>query len=323
VSARAATAFQRNVEHVQDGYTAAAIVASGSVAGAIADTLRAKVRDAIKDAPDGTKYLDVPTDIVRADGSVPGRAEATALAVLALAGDPGAPVADLGSTLLGRYDPLLGWGDGRANLACMQAVIELFKTPVPSNVTITLTMDGKPITSGTLDGAKLRDVLVLDAPAPGLAGSHEWQLTAEPAVPGLGFSLTAHAWTPWPKQPVTGGLELAIPAAQAATVGKPSEIAIAAIAPSGIALHVQHALPAGVQVDTPSLQALVDAGTIQRFQSADGKVDLYVGPLQPGQTFTARYKVIPTLGGTLHTAASLIEAGGTAYHAPPATWTIR
>ncbi len=324
VGVKAGGAFERNLAHVTDGYTAAAIIASG-VGGKVADTLRAKVLEGVKDNADGTKHLDVPSGVVRADGSVPSRAEATALAVLALASDPkAAPVlAELGSTLLGSYDPLFGWGDGRANLACLTAVLELFKQPVPDNVKITLTMDGKPVTTGALSGAQLRDVLVLEAAAPGLAGSHTWQLTAEPAVPGLGFSLTAHAWTPWPKQAVKGGLELALPSTIAASVGKPQSITLTAIAPSGMPMHIQQALPAGVQIDKPSLDALVSAGTLTRYQVADGKLDLYVPPLQPGQTWSASYRAIPTLGGTLRTTASLIEAESTQVFVPPSTWTIR
>jgi hypothetical protein len=205
----------------------------------------------------------------------------------------------------------------------MQAVLELFKAPLPDHVAITLTMDGKPITSGTLEGAKLRDVLILGAAAPGLSGKHEFVLTAEPAVPGLGFSITAEAWTPWEKQTVTNGLELAIPATMTATVGKPTNVKLTAIAPAGMPLHLQQALPAGVQIDAPSLQALVDDGQIERFQAADGKLDLYVGALDPGKTFAVSYRVIPTLGGTLHTSASLIESGGTRFYVPPTTWTIR
>jgi hypothetical protein len=50
---------------------------------------------------------------------------------------------------------------------------------------------------------------------------------------------------------------------------------------------------------------------------------MYLRPLQPGQTFTAKYKVTPTLAGTLHSAASLIETGTTSYHVPPIEWTIK
>ncbi len=323
VQARAAGAFARTAGQVEDAFTAAAIVASGSVKGELAQTLKQRVLAGIKSSPDGAKYLDVADGVVRADGSAPSRAEATALAVLALTGDAKAPLADLGTTLLGSYAPVYGWGDGVANLACMRAVLELFKAPLPASVKITLTMDGTPITSGQFASAQLKDVLVLDGPAPGMSGSHVWGLQAEPAVPGLGYSLALQSWVPWENQPAQAGLELALPAKLAGTVGKPTEIAITAIAPSGIPVHIQQALPAGVQADRPSLEALVTAGIVQRFELSDGKVDLHLAPLNPGQTFAATYKVIPTLAGTLRTSASLIEAGHTRFHVPPSLWTIR
>lgn len=325
VSFKARGAFERNLAHIQDGYTAAAIVASGAVEGALAETLRDKVRTAIKDDPDGTKYLEVAAGSVRADGQVPSRIEATALAVLALDGDPKAPLADLGGALLGAYSPERGWGDGRANLACMQAVLALFRTPVPEGVKITLLMDGVPVTEGTLDRAALREVLALEAAAPaGFAGAHEWKIVAEPAVPGLGFSLALRGWVPWSKQTTQAGLEMTMePAAVTGQVGKPVEITINAIAPSGIAVELVQSLPAGVQVDTPSLQALVAGGTITSFEAADGKLELTIPPLSPGQTFSARYKVIPTLAGTLRSAASTISAGSTTFHVPPSAWTIK
>jgi hypothetical protein len=113
-----------------------------------------------------------------------------------------------------------------------------------------------------------------------------------------------------------------VPATTSATVGKPQPITLTAIAPSGMPLHIQHALPAGVQIDKPSLDALVASGTIARFTVADGKLDLHVNALQPGQTWSATYRAIPTLGGTLRTAASVIEAGSTRIYVPPSVWTI-
>jgi hypothetical protein len=325
VRARAAGAFARTLDQVTDPYTAAAILASGAATDELATTLRERVRAGIEASEDGAKYLAVPADVVRADGAIPSRAEATALAVLALAGTPDAPLADLGTTLLGAYTPGWGWSDGVANLACMRAVLELFKTPLPDAVTITLSLDGTPVATGRFAGDKLKDVLALDVPAiaGGIAGAHQWSITAEPAMPGLGYALALHAWLPWDKQATTGGLELALPGKLAGTVGKPIDIALTAIAPSGMPVHLRHALPAGVQPDRPSLEALVDAGRLERFEIADGKVDLHLVPLQPGQTFTATYKVIPTLAGTLRSQASSIQAGTTTFHVPPTEWTIR
>ncbi|HEU4732912.1 MAG TPA: alpha-2-macroglobulin family protein, partial [Kofleriaceae bacterium] len=322
---RAAGAFARTAEQVTDGYTAAAILASGAVTGELAEALRKRVSAAIKTGADGAAYLEVGEGVVRADGKIPSRVEATALAVLALAGDARALAAlgDLGTTLLGAYSLERGWGDGRVNLVAMQAVLALFKAPLPSSVTVTLAMDGTPVVRGTLEGAKLHDVLALVGPAPGLAGEHAWTLTAEPPVPGLGYSLALDSWLPWDRQAVHEGLELALPERMAGTVGKPLELTVTAVAPSGIPLHIQQALPAGVQVDTPSLEAQVAAGTIERFVAADGTLDLHAPALAPGKTFSLTYRVVPTLGGTLRTGASLIEAGAARFHVPPSEWTIQ
>jgi uncharacterized protein YfaS (alpha-2-macroglobulin family) len=323
VQARAAGAFARTADQVTDGFTAAAILASDAVTGELAATLRKRVRGAIKTTGDGAAYLEVDSGVVRADGAIPTRTEATALAVLALQGDATAPLADLGTTLLGAYSIERGWGDGRVNLVAMQAVLALFKTPLPSTVTVTLHMDGKPIVRGTLEGAKLRDVLTLDAAAPGLAADHEWTVVAEPAVPGLGYSLALDSWLPWDKQPIHAGLELALPPHIEAAVGKALDLTITAVAPSGIPLHVQQALPAGVQIDTPTLEARVAAGAIERFVAADGTLDLYAPPLEPGKTFTLAYRVVPTLAGALHSGASLLEAGTNQVHVPPTEWSIK
>ncbi|HVV83512.1 MAG TPA: alpha-2-macroglobulin family protein [Kofleriaceae bacterium] len=324
VAIRASGVFERYDGQIDDAYTAAAILTSGAVSPAQADRLRARVREAITADADGARYLEAGDGVVRADGVVPSRAEATAQAALALAGDPAssAIVADLGATLLGSYDPAVGWGDGRANLVCMRAVVELFRTPITSPVTVTLTMDGHAIASGTLAADKLRDVLTLEAPAPGLAGAHEWKVTAEPAVPGLGYALALDAWVPWPTGERSAGLELSAPPTMTAQVGKPAEVALRAVAPSGLPLELRYGLPAGVQADTPSLEALVNAGTITRFVTADDGVTLEAPALNPGQTFNATFRVIPTLVGTLHGPASSIAGAGTTVHVPPSTWTV-
>jgi hypothetical protein len=326
VAMRAAGAFERNSEQVQDPYTAATILASGGAKGAFAEKLRERVRNGLKAELDGSMYLDVPTGVVRSDGAVPSRVEATALAVLALQGDPKAPMADLGATLLGSYSPERGWGDGRANLSCMQAVVELFKTPVPEGVKISLLMDGVPVTEGTLNREALKEVLTLEAPAPatGLAGSHTWKIVAEPPVPGLGYSLALKGYVPWKKQTTEQGLEMEVTGTtQAAQVGKPVELTLVATAPSGNEVKIVQSLPAGVQIDTASLDALVTEGTVTKFEAAEGKLELTMPPLDPGQLYTVKYKVIPTLAGTLRSAASTISMGSTKFSVPPMQWTVR
>jgi hypothetical protein len=322
VAVRAAGAFERNAALVEDPYTAAAILAAGGATGAFADALRTRVIDAIETSEDGAKFVSPGDGVLRADGTLPSTLDATAMAVLALAGDPKAPVADLGATLLGSYDPGRGWGDGRTNLIAIRAVLELFKAPLPDRVAITLLMDGAPVATGALTRDNIREVLSLDAPAPGLAAAHEWKIVAEPAVPGLGYALSLHTWSPWTADPSGGGVELLVPSSITAAVGKATPLTITALTPGGLELHVTHALPTGVQVDTASLDALVTAGTISRYETSDNLVELFAPPQPAATVFSATYRAVPTLAGTLHTTESTLSAGGATFHFPPATWTV-
>src|SRR5690606_36063099 len=149
------------------------------------------------------------------------------------------------------------------------------------------------------------------------SGSHEFSITAQPAPPGIGFSVALREWWQWRMQTSHQGLELYLTPNIDLTVGKPADLAVTALPPANGTVYLRHAPPADVPPERPRLEALVTAGQLSRFEVAVGKVELYVNPLQPGQVFTAKYKVIPTLAGTLHAAASLIETGTTTFHVPP------
>lgn len=324
-TALASGALERNREHVKDGYTAASLLASGVVTGAARDSLRAQVRDALKKREDGAAYLPVEPGVVAADGEVPSEAEATALAVLGLEGDDQAPLADLGASLLAGYGPARGWGSGRANRLALKAVVSLFKAPLPASVRVVLERDGKPVAEGTYDAKALREVLALEALATGSAGAHAWTVRAEPAVPGLGFALALSAAVPW-KQQAQGGLELAVDSPREARVGQPVEVTVQASTPSGLALELRHGLPAGVQVDSASLDALVASGSVSSWTSEDGAVTLKLPPRGQGETFQARFRVIPTLAGTLQAGASslrVVARPELVSYVPPATWAVR
>jgi hypothetical protein len=88
-------------------------------------------------------------------------------------------------------------------------------------------------------------------------------------------------------------------------------------------VKIVQSLPAGVQVDTPSLDALVNAGTLTKFEAAEGKLELTMPPLEPGQHYDFKYKVIPTLAGTLRNAASTISMGTTKFSVPPMQWNVK
>lgn len=320
---RAGGAFARSLALIDDPYTAAAILVSGAITDADAERLRERVRGALVRDEAGA-HLPVPEGAVRGDGAAPSPLEATALAALALAGDAKAPLADLGTTLLGSYSPAGGWGDGRTNLLALRAVLALFDKPIPAGVRLSLFSGDRQVTSGTLTADKLREALVLEAPAPGLASEGRWRIVAEPAVPGLAYALTLSTYVPWQPSPPRG-LELRAPATVRAAVGKPVKVALTAVAPSGQPLTLRYPLPAGVQPDRAALEALRDAGAIASFTADDAAVELALGELEPGQLVALELALVPTLAGTLHAQASSLTATalGERHEAAPATWTVQ
>ena len=325
VTLKAAGAFERHVGRIGDPYTAAALLASGAVTGSVAEGLKKQVKDALKASEDGAQYLPVPDGVVRADGATPSTFEATALAILALEGDSTAPLADLGTYLLSGYSALWGWGDGRANLVCLRAAVRLFKDPVPAGVTVTLSRDGRELARGTLSASTLTNVLSLSADAAGSAGVHRWSLKAEPPVPGLGYAFTLVAFTPWKDVP-GAGLELTTDVPKELSVGRAAELGVTAAVPANLASVLALSLPAGVQADTPSLDALVSSGKVTRYETEDGRVTLHLPPLSAGAVFTAAVKVVPTLAGTLHAAPSALSPEGRPQQGrsfAPTTWVVR
>ena len=104
------------------------------------------------------------------------------------------------------------------------------------------------------------------------------------------------------------------------------DVDVKAVAPSGVASQIRQSLPAGVQADRASLEKLKADGAITDFEVEDGVIELDVPARQPGEVFAARYRVIPTLAGTLHASASTIapqDHPELAYELPPQVWTVQ
>lgn len=324
VTLRASGAFERNAARIADAYTAAAILASGAITGGVGDTLRKMVLKKLAQSSDGGKYLPVGPGVVRADGVAPSTYEATAMAILALQDVKDAPLADLGTYLLSGYSTYSGWGDGRANLVALRAAVRLFKEPVPPGVKITLERDGQPLTTGLLDAAALQDVLSMDADATGSGGAHTWTLRAEPAVPGLGYSLQLISYAPWKDEP-GGGLELQTALPKAIKVGLPSDVKLTAAMPGGTPMKLEFSLPAGVQADSTSMTKLVSDGAITRYETEDGLLTLHLPPQGNGALWETHLQVIATLAGTLHSGASSLAPEGNPgkkKEFAPVTWRV-
>jgi hypothetical protein len=323
VAIRASGFFERNAGRIQDPYSAAAVLASGAADEGLQAKLGKLVSGAIKARPDGSRVLEVPAGVVRADGQRPSAVEASALAVLALEKQAGAPLSDLGAAIIAGYSPSRGWGDGRASLVCMQAVLKLFRDPLPATIKVTLTRDGQVVAQRQLSRHRLREVLALEAAAG--AGSQQWEVAASPAVPGLGFSLTLTDRVPW-KQDRTGrggGVELSVAPPRAPRVGARATVAVRATVPAGRSFSVSLALPAGVQADRVQLDKLVADGSLASYSATDAILRLDAPAQQPSRIFSVDVRVIPTLAGTLHSGASTLRVGSAEVSVPPARWTVR
>lgn len=324
VQVKASGAFERNAARITDGYTAAAVLASGAVTGTVADKLKEVLVKALTDGADGAKQLVPETGVVRADGLRPSVAEATALAILALEGDAHAPLADLGTTLLAGYSPVYGWGDGRANLVALKAVVHLFKDPLPREVKVTLSRDGKALSQGVLSAETLTQVVTMEAPSTGSSGEHQWTVKAEPPVPGLGFSFSSTAYVPWRNEP-GGGLELITTLPKELKVGHTAVLKLTGASPAQLGVTLKVGLPAGVQVVTPQLSELVNGGQVRSFETEDGSVTLHLPPHHAGETLALELQVVPTFAGKLQAAPSSMMVEGrndTVHQFAPAAWAI-
>lgn len=304
VKVKAAGAFERNLERIDDGYTAAAILASGGVEGALAERLRELVKKAVKPDGDGGASIAIDEGIQRADGRTPSEMEATALGVLALQGQKGEEAALLGAHLLGGYTPYHGWGDGRTNQLGLEAVLAMFKERPPGEVKVTLERDGKVVAEGTLAADKLMEVASIEAAAEGSSGKHQWTVKAEPPVAGLGFNVSLASYVAWKDEGAGSGLELQVEVPKELRVGKPAALGLTAAAPAGEPVSLRLAFPAGVQPDGPSLDALVASGAVTRYETEDGAATLHLKALEAGGTFQGSLKVVPTLAGALQAPPS-------------------
>ena len=224
------------------------------------------------------------------------------------------------------YRPGTGWGDGRTNMIALKAILRLFSTAMPDQIQVVLTKDDHPLLTGRIAGAGRRQVSAWTVPLLGASGPQTWTLNATPAVAGLGYAVEVTYYVPWEDspQPVGWGLELV--GASQGRVGQPTVCTLRAMAPGQLPLVIRHVLPAGVEPDRGSLETLVREGLITGYTLESGAVIWKVPARPPGQTFVARYTVVPTLAGTLMSGASMVHPEGQPAQAafvPPSAWHIQ
>jgi hypothetical protein len=326
VMLRAQGAVERYAARIEDPYTAAVLVASGATTGTTTEELRQLVREAVVEE-DGQRRLPVPSGVVRADGSRPTDEEATARALVALQGDPEAPwIADLASSLLGAYRPGHGWGDGRTNLAVLEALATAAPEPVQGPVDVTLTRDGDTIGRATLDLQHGQHVVVLQSGDDTPGKAHTLVVTADPPAPGLTFTLTRRAWRPYDASDDREGLDLVATLSDDVRVGEVASLDLEAAAPAGFPLKIAIPLPAGVDPLPTALASLQAGGVIAGWKTDAGALTLDLPPLAPGGRFQASVPLVATLAGDLHAGPPTLAPAhdpSQETHANPAVWRVR
>jgi hypothetical protein len=301
VAQRGAGFAARNAGYVKDPYTASVLLASGLVDGPRAEALQAMVIEAVKVQPDGTRVVEPTQASQRIDGRRPGTTECTAWALLALKSQDAEPelVSDLAAALLGAYRPGRGFGDGLAGLAALEALALVFDQPLPESVQVSLSVDGQELLSQDMNLAGNFAPLVVGAPGPAVAGPHSYRIEASPAVPGLAFTLTQTAYLPWEGDPGSEGFSLRVDASSAVAVGETLPCRLQAAVPGGEPFELELELPAGVEVEQRSLQALVNQGAITAFDTSQGRLEISGPALASGAVFDAVVELVPTLSGSL------------------------
>jgi len=325
---RARGAMERMLPQANDAYTAAAVVMAGAVDDASKRALQDQILKALVSGGDGTKFLHADDGVVRADGQVPDAVEATARAVLALKDFPAASTVlpDLGASVLSSYRPGRGFGDGATNRVALLAVAEVFKDPLPQQVTVTVrakTGDTDVVIgSETLQGARLHEVLSLSGLLPTLGDAVQVTLSSDPPLPGLSH-VTSLSWSvPFAPPSAEAGLSLERELPRSLRVGTPADLLLRAVAPGGLPVTVVLGLPAGVDVVTRSLEALEEQGTIDSFTVVEGTVTLQAPARAQGELFVAKLVVVPTLAGAVRERLASVSAGGSEVFVPPLVWRI-
>lgn len=315
---RAQGAFERYAARVENPYVAAWGLVAEVVEPGSAEALRKKVKDAIAEATDGTRYLAVEGS--RGDGSLATTAEATALALIVFKDDPELS-SDLAGWLLANYTPGAGFGDGLSSLLSLRALQIALKGELPPSVTVILAMDGKEVGRGLLDPAHPHQPLHLSVED--YRGAHDLRITTEPPVPGLAWNLVQRSYLPW-EQASPRGLDLQVTPSPLA-VGTPGTMAVRVAGPVDARVTVELGLPPSVTADPTSLEALKNSGLCSATHVQDGQVRLE-GVVLNGGAASLELGLSATVSGQLWAGASRVYVDGNPqadFVRVPKQWSIR
>lgn len=317
--ARASGALERYAADIDDGYTAAVVLASGLLSDSQAEPLIALVEAAMGTGPDGATTVSVPSGATNPWGYRPGRSEMLAWTWLAMHERVGPDVAgDLIAALMQGYDARGGFGAGMADAVALEAV--LGGLPVVSVlVDVVLELDGEEVARATVDPAQPRVPALLEG-RPG-GGDVRISLRTEPAVPGLAYVAHLASWVPWSGDERLAGVDVEATFG-ALTVGRSGTVGLTIAAPSRSTVELEVGLPAGAAVESGALANLVSSGVLQSFDVGSDRVTLVTKAFGAGEILEITLQVTPAFAGRFGTRPLVVRIDGREQLLPPVDWEV-
>lgn len=313
---RASAAVERHLREVEDGYTAAVLLASGLAEGSTQERLLSLVRESIApDATTGELEVEVPPTVRNALGQAPTRSELLSWAVLALPADAPERL-DLAALLMQGWSGTTGFGAGPAESVALEAVCSTLGN-ITGEVGVTLSVAGQALAQGTLDPRQPNVPLRLSAPA---SDGASFQVSSSPAVPGLLFVATRRSYVPWSSADRLSGVEVSVRTSPL-SVGRSGVLTLEMSAPSGVSLRVEQPLPSGAVLEDEAEQRAREQGAALEVRS--DRLVLTTRAFGAGEVQRLELPVIPAFAGRFHTAPLLVApVGATGVAHEPAVWTV-
>ncbi|MBN2799957.1 MAG: hypothetical protein JXX28_12495 [Deltaproteobacteria bacterium] len=312
---RAGGALERYAREVDDGYTAAVVLASGLISDETAAPLRELVRQAVRVDDQGAVTFQ-PVDGARALedpwGERPGEVQGLAWAALALRGSPDGD--KVLTELISRYQAGTGFGAGQVEALALEAVVGGL-VAVDRPVAVLLERDGAALARGELDPSHPGQAVWLEVPTGGQGG---WTVRVEPEVPGLAWGAELLSWVPWTAEDALPGVELES-AVSPLRVGALGTLTVRLAAPSGESVSLRVGLPPGTSLEGPSPAT---AGALRAWEDLGGVAQLETRPLGAGEVLEVELKLRPSFEGSFSSAPITLTSGGQRALLPPLRWTV-
>lgn len=218
----------------------------------------------------------------------------------------------LAAELMGRWSAGRGFAAGKADPIALAAVVRA--VPGASGATtVSLVVDGKTVSSGSIDPTQPGVPVVLSAPG------GDATLAVEPAVSGLAFTATRTAYAPWPANAGIDGIEWEYTLPETLKVGINTATTMTFAAPRGTSITLEQGIPAGLKVNA---EALAAQGAVLWSEVLEDRVRIGLKPMPNLGSATVNLEVTPQFAGRFRTVPTRITATDKEAILRPAVWSV-